>query len=516
MPEETLSILLVEDDNSHVELIIRALEGSELGIELKVCVNLDDARQSIKSNMPDLVITDLYLPGGRGVELIDNLQSEKSYPVILMTSFGDEKIAVDAIKSGALDYVVKSAEAFKRLPTIISRVMREWRHITAELRAQAALLLKERDQKEILNAIVDAVIMIDGDGKILSFSNAAETMFGYASNEIIGQNIKTLMPDVYGHMHDDYIQRYRETGDAHVIGSAREVEGLHKSNVTFPIRLSLAELSKNEKGMRRFIGSCQDLTFIKQQEEQLRHAQKMDALDQLIGGIAHDYNNMLAVILGYAELLEEGLSTQLELARYVHEILHAGERGTKLTGKILAFSRQAVLDASVLDINALLRGQRLMLEKTLTVRITLVFDLAEQLWPVWLDKGELEDAIVNMSINAMHAMDGSGHLTIRTRNEPLSVLDAQTLPLDAGDYVLLSITDTGCGMDDKTKEKIFDPFFSTKGDKGTGLGLSQVYGFMQRSGGAIQVYSKSGQGSRFALYFPRSRQSVCYGIDKTS
>lgn len=238
-------------------------------------------------------------------------------------------------------------------------------------------------------------------------------------------------------------------------------------------------------------------------DEQLRLSQKMDALGKLTGGVAHDYNNMLGVIIGYAELLKNALSEQPKLFKYAHEVIHAGERSSKLTKKLLAFSRQKTPESDRVDINVLLKNQQHMLEKTLTVRIKLAFDLANDLWPVWLDASDTEDAILNMCINAMHAIEDNGQLTIRTSNEHFSEVDAQSLSLAAGDYVALSITDTGSGMDEVTKEKIFDPFYSTKGDKGTGLGLSQVYSFVGRSNGEIKVYTELDHGTQFTLYFPR-------------
>ena len=155
----------------------------------------------------------------------------------------------------------------------------------------------------------------------------------------------------------------------------------------------------------------------------------------------------------------------------------------------------------------LLLKQKHMLEKTLTVRIKLVLNLEKNPWLIWLDDSDLEDAILNMSINAMHAIEGSGQLTIQTSNQKINQMDAQSLGIRPGDYVLLSIADTGCGIDKETIEKIFDPFYSTKGEQGSGLGLSQVYGFVQRSGGVIKVYSEPGQGTQFTLYFPRYHES---------
>ncbi len=250
-----------------------------------------------------------------------------------------------------------------------------------------------------------------------------------------------------------------------------------------------------------------DISARLQQEEHLRRSQKMHALGKLTGGIAHDYNNMLGVIIGYSEILELELSQQPKLAEYANRILHAGERGAKLTKTLLSFSRRKSIDAKRLDINTLLREEHDMIDKALTARINLKFDLSDDLWSAYLDSSDLEDAILNISINAMHAIQDSGQITFETSNESLDETNASILHIDPGEYVLLSITDTGTGMDSSTQEMIFEPFFSTKGDKGTGLGLSQVYGFVERSGGAVKVYSEPGHGTHFALYFPRHHES---------
>lgn len=259
--------------------------------------------------------------------------------------------------------------------------------------------------------------------------------------------------------------------------------------------------------IKGYIGAVTDLTNQRNLEEQLRRTQKMDALGKLTGGIAHDYNNMLGIIIGYSELIEDIVSEQPKLTKYINVIKHAGKRGAKLTKKLLTFSRKKSSENQIVNINTLLEGTQLMIEKTLTVRIKQVYDLEKNIWLINVDEGDLEDAILNMSINAMHAIEGNGQLTFETRNEVIKEVDAQNLVIPTGNYVLLSITDTGCGMDDKTKENIFDPFFSTKGEFGTGLGLSQVYGLMQRSKGNVKIYSERGHGSRFTLYFPRYYES---------
>jgi len=247
-----------------------------------------------------------------------------------------------------------------------------------------------------------------------------------------------------------------------------------------------------------------DISLPIQLEEQLRRAQKLDALGKLTGGIAHDFNNIIGIIGGYTGLLKNIISDQPKAINYTDQIQRASDRAAKLTLKLLSFSQPRPLNASLVNINTLLLSLQHMLTTTLTPRIKLELDLSTDLWPVYLDSNDFEDAIVNMSINAMHAIEKNGYFHIHTFNQLLTPLDAQVLNLEAGDYVVLKLSDNGCGMDNETKEKIFEPFYTTKGEKGSGLGLSQVYGFVIRSNGSIQVQAQTGQGSHFSLFFPRS------------
>ncbi len=395
------------------------------------------------------------------------------------------------------------AKATEILTIFASRAKAELERVSSDRRLRE----KEYEQRQVLDSMVDSVVSIDETGVILTFNKAAEKMFGYANIEIIGQDVKKLMPDEFARHHDQYLDHYLTTGQAKLIGLGRNVEGKRKNGELFPMRLSIAELPRASNGKRRFVGSCMDMTLIKNQEEMLRRTQKMDALGKLTGGVAHDFNNILGIILGYSDLLGNMLNENPKLQNYATEIKNAGERGAKLTKKLLSFSRASSPDSSVVDINELLMDQQHMLEKTLTARIDLVFDLEERLWSVELDRHDFDDAALNMSINAMHSIDGSGYIKFKTRNVVLDTAQARQLNLSPGDYVSFSIIDTGCGMDEATREHIFDPFYSTKGEGGTGLGLTQVYGFVQRSHGAIKVSSDSGAGSDFTLYFPRSRDN---------
>lgn len=262
-------------------------------------------------------------------------------------------------------------------------------------------------------------------------------------------------------------------------------------------------LYDNKGNIYAIAGISTDVTERKQQEEVLRNSQKMEAMGKLTGGISHDYNNMLGVILGYSELLKDSLHGDAEKYSFVEEIERAAQRGAKLTKKLLSFTRNKSADDAVVDINSLLHDEKDMLEKTLTARIILRYDLDDELWPVLIDSNDLEDAILNITINAMHAIKEHGELTVLTQNQNVSKANAKHIGIKEGDYSIIAITDTGCGMDNKTLKNIFDPFYSTKGTKGTGLGLSQVYGFTERSGGKVTVTSEVGCGSQFKFYFPR-------------
>lgn len=251
-------------------------------------------------------------------------------------------------------------------------------------------------------------------------------------------------------------------------------------------------------------GTIQDITELKEKEDQLRRTQKMDALGKLTGGIAHDYNNMMGVVLGYSELLLSHVAGNKKATEYVAQIRTAGERAKELTKKLMTFSRYKISEEEVININEQLHQLQQLLEKTLTARIKLTLNLEKDIWLCVLDPGDFNDAIINMTINSSHAIGANGTLDISTYNTSLNKMEADALELSEGDYVAVSLADSGYGMNHETVSKIFDPFFSTKGDEGTGLGLSQVYGLVKRSNGTVYVQSQFNIGTTFTLYFPRA------------
>jgi len=360
---------------------------------------------------------------------------------------------------------------------------------------------QQKELSQTLDAIFDAVITIDDLGLIQSCNRATELMFGYVAEELVGKNVSILMPDNLAEQHDNYMNNHLLIGEAKIIGRGRELVGKNKDQKIFPLHLAIAELPKNQGERKRFVGVCHDLSKAKQHEKLLNRTQKMEALGQLTGGIAHDYNNMLGVIIGYSDILKAQLKDQPGLLNFVEQIHQAGDRGAQLTRKLLSFSRQTPDASQESDINQLIKNNKDVLRKTL-LSVELKLNLDDDIRKINIDRNSFEDALLNIAINAMHAMPYGGVLSLSTCEVELSKEQAGNFNIEQGQYVQLSIEDNGQGMSKEIQDKIFEPFFSTKGEQGSGLGLAQVYGFIKSSMGAINVYSELGKGTRFSLYLP--------------
>ena len=375
---------------------------------------------------------------------------------------------------------------------------------TESLSAQAAKL------RGILESAVPAIISIDSQGAIENVNPATERLFGYSAGELVGQNVRMLMPEPTRTEHDGYLSNYLDTGAKKVIGIGREVIGRRKSGATFPLHLSVSEFAA--EGRRYFTGMIYDLSdrrhveeALRESERRLAQAQKMEAVGQLTGGIAHDFNNLLLVITGNLELLETRLAGA-EARGLLKEAQDAAALGSKLTDQLLSFSRQRHLDPHVIQLNDLAVGIAEMLGRMIGEHITLSTSLAPDLWDTRADPGQFQSAIVNMAVNARDAMPNGGKLIVETRNFLFEPDQSDFLPeLKPGEYVQLSISDTGTGMAPEVRDRAFEPFFTTKEKgRGTGLGLAMVYGFVRQSGGHITIYSEVGHGTTINLYFPRA------------
>jgi PAS domain S-box-containing protein len=360
----------------------------------------------------------------------------------------------------------------------------------------------------ILESALTAIITINDRGLIEAVNPAAERLFGYTAAELIGKNVKTLMPEPYQSEHDTYISNYLASGTKKIIGIGREVRGRRSDGTTFLLHWSVSEFMAN--GRRYFTGLIQDLSdrthveeALRESERRLAQAQKMEAVGQLTGGIAHDFNNLLLVITGNLELLERYLSNDAPKA-LLKEALDAAALGSKLTDQLLTFARQRHMDVQPIPLNGQVTGITDLLRRTLGEQVNLSTVLSPDVGSIRADLGQFQSALVNMAVNARDAMPTGGRLVIETRKITFDRDHSDFHPeLKAGDYAQLSISDTGVGMPPEVRDRVFEPFFTTKEKAhGTGLGLAMVYGFVKQCGGHVTIYSEVGHGTTFNVYFP--------------
>ncbi|HVK81413.1 MAG TPA: PAS domain S-box protein [Verrucomicrobiae bacterium] len=355
--------------------------------------------------------------------------------------------------------------------------------------------------RAVVETAVDGVILIDAEGRVLMFNPACERLFGYRADEVVGQNVRMLMPGPYREEHDSYIGNYLRTSSPKVIGIGREVEGQRKDGTTFPMDLSVGEAQQEDKSI--FVGIIHDLSARKRTEEQLVQAQKMETVGQLSGGIAHDFNNLLTVILGNAEALSSRLKARADLRNVAETIVSAAERGAELTQRLLAFSRRQMLQPAAVNCTALVENMRVLLKRTLRENIDLRIAVTPAPVFAMADPAQLENALLNLSINAQDAMPNGGVLTLSVDELELDETMSRNSDVRPGRYISVCVTDDGEGMTKETLERAFEPFYTTKEvGKGSGLGLSMVYGFVKQSNGHIAIYSERGLGTSVRLYLP--------------
>ena len=380
------------------------------------------------------------------------------------------------------------------------------RDITARKALEEHLAQMEARYRGLLEAAPDAMVVVNPAGSIVLLNLQAEKQFGYQRDELIGQQVTNIIPEGFAErlIADDL----RSAADAlaQQIGTGIQLVGRRKNGSEFPIEIMLSPLESAEGTL------ITAAIRSKEAEGQLLQSQKLESIGRLAGGIAHDFNNMLFVIHGYAELLSDDLAPRNRPLRdpdgaleNVNAISRAAERAAMLTAQLLAFSRQQVISPTALDVNAAVDGLEPMVSQLIGANVRLVVKLAHEACVIRADAGQFDQIVVNLVVNARDAMPDGGTVTIET--EIVLVDDSyglSHLDVKPGPYVVVSVSDTGIGMDHATRELIFEPFFTTKGQgKGTGLGLATAYGIVRQAGGHIWVYSELGIGSSFKLYFPR-------------
>lgn len=495
-------ILHVEDEPDDSVLVGAALERGGIEFELERVDTRPAFVAALETAAFDIVLSDYSLPAFDGFSALAVAGAMRPHlPFIFVSGTMGEDTAVEALHRGASDYVLKDRLA--RLPASVIRALDRADERRRLHETESRLHESEERFRLFMDASPVAALLKDAQGKFLYVNRAVEQFLGKRSAEVLGKTIFELFPrgiadTVYGF--DMRVVR-GETIEGLEIVPAIDGSLHHWSVFKFPI--------DDAAGRRLVAGMAIDVTERTRLEERYLHAQKMEAVGRLAGGVAHDFNNLLTVIGGYADMLGTALSHDAVLAAHVGEIRSAAERASALTRQLLAFSRQEVVQPVLLDLDEVMARIGNMLRRLIGEDVQLDIVSTKGLGSIRADRGQLEQVLMNLVVNARDAMPSGGTITIRTADVPWEALGAEDEELQRGPYVMLSVTDTGDGMTPQVLAKIFEPFFTTKGHgAGTGLGLATVHGIVKQSGGHVRVKSAPGCGATFEMFFPRVEGSA--------
>ena len=630
MNTKRLRLLIVEDEDAHVEAISRAFERAGADVEIRAVGTLREFRACVAERWPDLALVDLNLPDGRAVEILAQPPADMSFPVLVMTAFGNQEIVVEVMKAGALDYVIKSPEAFASMPRTVERAIREWQLLQEHKRmeehsrilsvmldiapsavtvhdfdghylyvnqhaldlhgyredeflainlhqlnvpASAALIAGEmqalRDrgdiafeaahfrkdgttlplevhaklitwagQQAVLSMATDitvrkqtaeaqarlvlaveqaaeTIIITDPDAKILYANPAFEKITGYTCAEALGRNPRILKS---GQHNAEFYSKLWATLTAAQVWKGHLVNK-RKDGTFFEENATISPVLDAAGKIINYVAVKRDITREVMLETQNRQAAKMEAVGLLAGGVAHDFNNKLQIILGNVEIILENMPSAHPIQADLEEIRKAARSSADLTRQLLAFSRKQAIEPVVLDMNVAVVSSLKMLGRLVGENIRLNFTASRNDWHVLMDPTQLDQIMTNLSVNARDAIAGTGNIFIEVAHHTLQEADCRD-HLDfvpPGDYVVLTFRDDGAGMTPEIQTHIFEPFFTTKGvGHGTGLGLATIYGIIKQNNGAITVHSVPGRGTTFTIYLPRTRAAQSAAADETA
>jgi two-component system, cell cycle sensor histidine kinase and response regulator CckA len=545
MDEGSFRVLLIEDDEDDYTIIKALLsEAPALTFQLDWVTGYEAGIEAMRGREYDICLLDYMLGARTGLEFIQELSNESiETPIIILTGHGTYEVDIQAIRSGAADYLVKGhinadllersvrhAIERKRAENQLARYYHQLEQLvrerTIELeRANRSLHqeIAEREQieaalseskthlDEIINAIADPIFVKDRQHRYVLVNDAYCRFVSFKRDELLGKSPHEFFPKNEA---DAFLSK-----DEEVLATGGEIQSEEKvtdAKGVSHIIVTKKTLYKNDKGEKFVVGISSDITEQKNLEEQLFHAVKMEAIGRLAGGIAHDFNNLMTSVIGYSDLSLQRIGKDDPLRKGIEQIKKAGQSAASLTNQLLIFSRKQVVQPKVLDINRVIADIEKMLRRVIGEDIMVVSELSPDLRRVLGDPGQIEQVIMNLAVNARDAMPQGGRLTIETKNGYLDEAYAQQhLDVQPGHYVMLAVSDTGIGMTEETRSRIFEPFYTTKEKgKGTGLGLATVYGIVKQSGGHIWVYSEPGRGTTFKVYLPRvDEDSGCPSLE---
>jgi PAS domain S-box-containing protein len=495
-----LRVLVVEDRESDARLMVEELKQAGLHPVWDRVETESDYLARLEP-APDVILSDYHLPQFDAERALHLLREQRlDIPFIIVSGSIGEDRAVKIMRDGAADYLLK--DRLGRLGQAVTQAL-EQRSLRESLRQT------ERRLQQLVSATPAVIYALkyDGDAYVPTWvSQSIEHLTGFEHTCFL-QSQWWLE-----HVHPEDLPRALDVMFTLATRGSCSIEYRFRCcDGNYRWLFDQKRLIRDAMGVPvEVVGSWLDITEQKRLEDQLRQAQKMEAVGRLAGGVAHDFNNLLTVIAGYGELAFDGLREGDPIRDYIDEIRKASGRAAALTRQLLAFSRRQILVPAVVDFNKLIAETQKLLGRLIGEDIDLVIDPATDLWTVRVDPGQMEQVIMNLVVNSHDAMPQGGKLTIETANVELDENDTVSRQLARpGEYVRLSVSDTGCGMDSATQARVFEPFFTTKpAEQGTGLGLATVYGIVMQSGGHIELYSELGLGTTFKIYIPRCRDDV--------
>ena len=498
---EQLKLVIIEDEDAHFQLIQRAIIKAYPDASIHYFQEATGCLERLDEINPDVVIADYLLPGMNGIEFLKSLNREqRDIPVIIITGQGDENLAIQAMKLGAWDYLVKSGDFFTLIPSVIGKVVREWK-------LKESLQGSQRRFREIFSQSPIGIAVYDQNGLLVEANKSCMDIFG-VSDPVHMESFKLIdapnaPPESKARLLKGETVRYEAPFDFDNV-SEFELFERDRSGVAF---LEIV-ITPMEGGSGRcdsgYLVQIQDITRRKQAEEEKKEiqVQRMESIFTLAGGIAHDFNNALSGITGNIELLKMDLPNMANIDRYVAAMSSAAQRMVHLTDQLLAYARGGKYLSTNISLSEFVEETLPMIQHKIAPAICVKTNLASDISNVEADMTQMHMAFSAVVINAAEAVEGQGQIIIRTSNKEIEEGIAKYNPgLKPGRYSCLTVQDDGKGMDAETKRKIFEPFFTRK-FQGRGLGMAAVYGIVKNHGGWISVESQLGKGTVVRIYLP--------------